>query len=118
MPDVSRLRAAAFASFAVLCTVPAGSAEARILSQWVQLGPDGTSSVRAIVDDACPAAIFDGASTPMGIRSDPAQKVANVKPADFPARGCEVAVPPGTGAAMLDGKPLPLARPTPQPLLI
>jgi hypothetical protein len=118
MPDVRRLRAAAFASFAVLCAVPTGSAEARILSQWVQLGPDGTSSVRAIVDEACPAAVFDGSPAPMGVRSDPAQKIANVKPADFPVRGCEVAVPPGTVAAMLDGKPLPLARPNPQRILI
>jgi len=35
-------------------------AQARILSQWVQLGPDGSASVRVITEDACPSVSFDG----------------------------------------------------------
>ena len=93
-------------------------AEAKVLAQWVQLGPDATSSVRAITEDACPAVTFDGTPVAMSVRSEPAQKIENVKPAEFSVRGCEVAVPSGAVAAVLDGRPLPLARPNPQRILI
>lgn len=93
-------------------------ATAKILAQWVQLGPDGTASVRAISDDVCPAVVFDGTITPMNVRSDPKQAFGNVPPAQFPVRGCEVAVPAGAIAATLDGKPLPLPRPNPQRIVM
>ena len=102
----------------VLGLFAVGSSQAKVLSQWVELGPDGASSVRAIADDACPSVLFDGAGTPMAVRSAPDQKIENVKPAVFPVWGCEVAVPPGAIAAVVDGKPLPLARPNPQRILI
>ena len=102
----------------VLSLIAIGSVQARMLSQWVELGPDGSSSVRAITDDACPSVMFDGAPTPMAVRSAPDQKIENVKPAVFPVWGCEIAVPPGAVAAILGGKPLPLARPNPQRILI
>ena len=108
----------AVTAVAVLGLLATGGAQARVLSQWVELGPDGTSSVRAIADDACPSVLFDGASTPMAVRSEPDQKLEGVKPAVFPVRGCEAAVPPGAVAAVLDGKPLPLARPNPQRILM
>jgi hypothetical protein len=92
--------------------------QARIFSQWVQLGPNGTSSVRAITDEACPQVIFDGTPTPMSVRAEPGQKIDNVKPGVFAVRSCEVAVPPGAVAATLDGKVLPLARPNPQRILV
>src|SRR6516164_3423945 len=76
------------------------SAEAKILAQWVQLGADGSSSVPAIADDACPSVSFDGIAVPMIVRSEPAQKLAGVKPAQFPVFGCEVAVPAGSVAAV------------------
>jgi hypothetical protein len=113
-----RLHGAAFASFAILCGVLLEYADAGILAQWVQVGPDETSTVRAIVDDSCPVAMFDGAPMQMSVRSEPDQKVGNVKPALFPVRACEAAVPSGTIAATLDGKPLPLARPNPQRILM
>src|SRR5271154_6478545 len=105
-----RKRALLFA-YAAAATVLAAlpQAHAKILAQWVELGPDGSSSVRAITEDACPAVIFDGVAAPMNVRSDPAQQFGNVKPAQFPVRGCEVAVPAGSVTAILDGKPLPLA---------
>jgi hypothetical protein len=118
MPDARGLRVMALASLAVFWFVLPEGAQARIIAQWVQLGPDGTSSTRAIVDDACPVAIFDGAPVQMSVRSEPAQKVDNVKPAEFPVRACEIAVPPGTVAATLDGKPLPLVRSNPRRILI
>ncbi len=92
--------------------------EAKILARWVQLGPDGTSSVRAIADEACPSVTFDGTAVAMGVRSEPSQSFGGVKPAQFPMRGCEVAVPPGSVAAELDGKALPLPRPDPQRIVM
>jgi len=105
--------AAALFGFAAL-----PQAQARILSQWVQLGPDGGASVRAITEDACPTVSFDGRPTPMSVRSEPARPFGNVKPAQFPVRGCEVMVPPEAVAAVLDGKPLPLPRGNPQRILV
>ena len=111
---------AAFAAVAFAAFALQQPAEAKILAQWVQLGADGGSSARAIVEgsDACPAAIFDGASVPMTVRSEPAQKFSGVKPAQFPVRGCEVAIPAGAIAGTLDGKALPLARPNPRRIVM
>jgi hypothetical protein len=94
------------------------AAQARIFAQWVELGPDGASSVRAITDDLCPRVMFDGIPAAMTVRAEPGQKIDNVKPAAFPVRSCEVTVPPGAVAATLDGRVLPLARPNPQRILI
>src|ERR1700722_13770720 len=94
------------------------AAQAKILAQWVELGPDGTSSVRAITDEACPSVMFDGTAAPMNVRAEPGQAFGNVKPAQFPVRSCEVAVPAGAIAALLDGKPLPPVRPHPQRIVM
>jgi hypothetical protein len=93
-------------------------AEANILAQWVQLGPDGTSSVRVITEDACPSVSFDGKATAMNVRAEPGRSFGNVSPAPFPVRSCEVAVPPDAVAAVLDGKALPLPRPNPQRIVV
>ena len=93
-PHSSALRTLTFAAATLLAALP--QAQAKILAQWVELGPDGTASARAITDDAaCPAVVFDGVATPMATRSEPGQSFGNVKPASFPVRGCEVAVPAG-----------------------
>ena len=101
---------------AMLAALP--QAQAKILAQWAQLGPDGSSSVRAITEDACPSVTFDGATVPMNVRSEPGQSFGNVSAAQFPVRGCEVAVPPGAISAILDDKPLPLPRPNPQRIVM
>src|ERR1700691_4875197 len=81
-------------------------AQAKILAQWVELGPDGNASARAVTDDAvCPATIFDGVAAPMATRSEPGQNFGNVKQASVPVRGCDVAIPAGAIIALLDGKP-------------
>ncbi len=105
-------------SLAVAVFLLPPAVQARIFAQWVELGPDGASSVRAITDDACPQVIFDGIPTSMIVRAEPGQKIENVKPAAFPVRSCEVAVPPGAVAATLDGRVLPLVRPNPQRILV
>jgi predicted phosphodiesterase len=104
------------AAAALLAAAP--QARAKILAQWVQLGPDGSASVRAITDETCPSVTFDGAAVPMNVRAEPGKALGNVKPAQFPVRGCEVAAPAGAIAAMLDGKPLPLPRPNPQRIVM
>src|SRR5580692_4068074 len=76
------------AAATVLLALP--PAQAKILAQWVELGPDGAASVRAIADDACPSVSFDGTAVPMNVRSAPGQSFAGVKPAQFPVRGCEL----------------------------
>jgi len=112
------LRALIVTIVALLCLASAPRAEARILAQWVQLGADGASSVRAIVDDTCPMVTFDGIDTRMSIRSEPGQTFMEVKPAQFAVRGCEAAVPDGTSAAILDGKSLPLPKANPQRIVM
>jgi Calcineurin-like phosphoesterase len=122
MPHFSRPCAVACARFVILAGLAilacAPAAQARIFSQWVELGPDAASSVRAITDEACPQVVFDGTPVPMNVRAEPTLKIDNVKPAQFPVRSCEVAVPQGAVAATLDGKALPLARPNPQRILM
>src|SRR4029077_11395538 len=106
------------ADFAALLVFSPPSAQARIFAQWVEVGPDGASSVGAITEDLCPRGIFDGIPAAMSVRAEPGQKIDNVKPAAFPVRSCEVTVPQGAVAATLDGHVLPLARPNPQRILI
>ena len=109
---------ATMAAAAALGLATAQAAQARILSQWVQLGPDGSASVRAITEDACPAVTLDGKSVPMSVRAEPARSFGNVKPALFPVRSCEATVPSDTIAGVLDGKALPLPRANPQRILV
>jgi len=123
MPHIRRLGAIARAGLAIAANLAilvfsSPAAQARIFAQWIELGPEGTSSLRAITDDICPQAIFDGMPMPMSVRAESAQKIENVKPAAFPVRSCEVSVPQGTVAATLAGRTLPLARPNPQRILV
>jgi predicted phosphodiesterase len=113
-----RMGLAMAANFAVEVAPSPPAAQARVFAQWVELGPDGASSVRAITDDACPQVIFDGIPTSMIVRAEPGQNIENVKPAAFRVRSCEVAVPHGAVAATLDDRVLPLARPNPQRILV
>ena len=113
-----RISLAMAANLAVAVALWLPAAQARVFAQWVELGPDGASSVRAITDDACPQVVFDGIPTSMSVRAEPGQSIENVKPAAFPVRSCEVAVPQGAVAATLDGRVLPLARPNPQRILV
>jgi predicted phosphodiesterase len=101
-----------------LALAPALAGEAHVFAQWVELGPDGAASVRAITDDQCPAVLFDGVPAPMKVRAEPGQKIENVKPAAFPVRSCELPVPKGAVAATLDGRVVPLPRPNPQRIVI
>jgi hypothetical protein len=122
MAHVSTVRAGLVAHLAILAAVLVIAAppavQARVFAEWVQLGPDGSASVRAITDDLCPQVVFDGIPAPMNVRTDPDARIENVKRTVFTVRSCELPVPPGTVAATLDGRVLPLPRPNPQRILI
>jgi hypothetical protein len=93
-------------------------AQCMVLVQWVELGANGSSSVRAITDDACPSVVFDGTAVQMSVRAEPTQSFRDTKPAPFPVRSCEVAVPAGAIAATLNGATLPLARANPRRIVM
>jgi predicted phosphodiesterase len=109
-----------FAPLVALCLAVAlvHPASAKVLAQWVQLGPDTSASVRAITDDACPQVTFDGVATPMQVRAEPNFKMDGVKLSRFPVRSCEAPLPAGTKAAAIDGQALPLPHPDPQKILV
>jgi hypothetical protein len=109
----------ALAGIAAAVGFPIAGVEAKVLAQWVQLGPNGAASARAITDEAtCPALTFDGAAVVMTTRSAPGQAFGNVKQANFPVRGCEAEIPFGTRVALLDGKPLPVPKSNPQRIVV
>src|SRR5258706_3277510 len=93
-------------------------AQAAVLAQWVQLGPDASASVRAITDAACPVVAFDSLATPMRVRAEPNTSFAHAPTARFPVRSCEADVPVGTKSAAIDGRTLPLPQPNPQRILV
>jgi hypothetical protein len=93
-------------------------ANAQTSFQWVQVGPDGASVVRAIADNACPKVRFDSGKIATNIRSDINQKLGGVVPAPFPVRVCEVPVPAGSITGTLEEKVLPIARPNPRRIVV
>jgi hypothetical protein len=104
--------AAGLALLGFLCISVRMPVEAATLAAWIQLGPRGELSARAITDDStCPTLQMDGAPLPMKVRSDPDAAFANVNKAAFPVRGCEAVLTLGTRTLLLDGLPLPLPRP-------
>ncbi len=110
------LRSAGIA--ALLSVVLLAEADARVFAHWVQLGPDGSSSVRAISDGTCPSVSFDGKAAPMAVRAAPDASFGNVKAAKFPVTSCEAQVPAGAKTAGIAGARLPLPRATPNRIVI
>jgi hypothetical protein len=103
---------------ALVCGAAHHRANAQTLFQWVQVGPEGTSVVRAITADACPNVVFDGREIATKARSEINQKFDGADPAFFPVRVCEVRVPAGAIAGTLEGKALPIARPNPRRIVV
>src|SRR5260370_4647230 len=98
MLGVYRLRAvrmslAMAAIFAIAAWLWPPAAQARVFAQWVELGPDGASGVRASTDDACPQGIFDGIPTSVIGRPDPGRQVEHVNPAYSPVPSCSAPAP-------------------------
>ena len=78
---------------------------------WVELGAGGRAVARVIVASAneCPSVEIDRASRPMSPR-DPIP--AGFRPV------CELAIPPETRAANVNGRALPLPRPNPSRIAV
>lgn len=93
-------------------------ADAQTLFQWVQVGPEGTSVVRAITDNACPKVRFDSGKIATNVRSEINQKFDGEVQAPFPVRVCEVPVPAGSITGTLKEKVLPIARPNPRRIVV
>lgn len=75
---------------------------------WVELGPDGVQIARSITGDAsCPQITLNGASQAMQTHAAPSES-------DFPVNVCEFAIPKGTTAVEIAGKPLHLLNGTPK----
>jgi len=96
----------------------ATTAQAKILARWVQLGAGERVIARVVTAGACPRVIFDGISAQMSSRSRPQTKFENVKSAVFPVSACEVLVPRGANAGIIDGQPLPLPHSDPRRIVI
>ncbi len=95
---------------------PPGAPE---FSAMVLLGEDGAAVARVILAGAtCPAIHIDGRALPMQLRAPaatPALRSTRSDPADskasaFPVISCDAALPPGSRAASVLGRTLPLPR--------
>ena len=107
-----------FGGIVLAAAVFALPAEAKVLYHWVELGDGESATIRAITDGACPNAVFDGVTSPMAVRSEPATRFQNVKPATFNVTGCEVAIPRGAKSASIESEPVNLPRPDPRRIVV
>ncbi len=79
---------------------------------WIQLGPGGGASLRAIVraGTACPTASIDGIERTLAPRADaaPAHRPGDNPAFDpgFEVASCELALPPSAGEVAIDGRRL------------
>ena len=87
---------------------PAALAQATaVRAAWVQLGPGGVATARAVADRSrCPEMVVEGRPREMRVRAAPV-------PLRFPGATCEADLPPGASSASVNGIPLPLPRTNP-----
>ena len=89
---------------------------------YVVLGSGGQASARVVLaGDACPSLLVDGQSLPMQTRSAPGVaplRAGQAKPAEFPLRVCEAALPAGARSARIGARALPLPAVTPQRIVV
>jgi hypothetical protein len=85
----------------LLCLAASAASAAELPAPWVELGADGTLSVRVAVTpgDACPQVSADGATVTALSRGAP--------DADFPVQICEARVPAATARLAVNGMALP-----------
>lgn len=98
----------AWAADATPVATPTGQSAAYA---WLQIGPGGTTTARAVVRGECPVLVADGRATPMGTRAAPA-------PPAFPVRTCEADVPDGATVVEVGGTPLRTLARTPQRIAV
>lgn len=96
----------------------ASTADSKVLYHWVELGEGDSATIRAVSDSACPDVLFDGVPSPMAVRSGPATRFQNVKPAAFSVTGCEVAIPRAAKSASIEAEPVSLPHPDPRRIVV
>lgn len=87
---------------------PAAALSSKFEAAYVVLGGEGAVA-RAILSDAaqCPAITIDNAIAAMRLRASPQTD------GSFPVVVCDALLPPGTVSAAIEGRPLPVPKPTP-----
>jgi hypothetical protein len=109
------------------CAVPPVTAPVAADYRYVIMGPDGIAIARVITAATeCPAIDLDGVARPMSVRMPaqtvPARPAASPlpppKPSAFPVTTCELAIPPGTARASVDGRALPLPKAHPKRIVL
>ena len=96
-------------------------AEAAIVNQWVQYGPNDTALIRAIEDtpaNGCPVASLDGVALPLAQRG-PVTTPAQAPQTYYPVLMCEASVPAfGHTAVVVGGVTLKMPLANPQRILV
>src|SRR5271156_2573301 len=98
-------------AFSLAVSQAASAEPSSVLSQWVQMAPDGVGEARAVVHgDSCPSADVDGASLPMRLRA----------PADqnFQVLLCALTLPANAKHVSVLGTDLPLPKPEPERIIV
>ncbi len=113
-------RTAAFL-LAAGATLAGGAAQAAIVNQWVQYGPNDTALIRAIEDtpaNGCPVASLDGVALPLAQRGT-VTTPSNAPKTYFPVLMCEASVPAfGHTAAVINGVSLKMPVTNPKRILV
>jgi hypothetical protein len=101
-------------SLALLVPLPAAAQAGgvtAILSQWVQLSPNGGSEARIVTTaPACPAIAVDGVGVPTAERAAPSSY--------FPVRLCALEIPFHAKSATVEGIALPLFHQYPKRIMV
>ncbi len=109
----SRLCAAAVLVISVGCRpapVPPPAPES-VLYAWVELGPEGAASARAITEGSCPSITVGSNTVAMSPRAASA-------PEAFAVTSCEHAIPAGAPSVSIEGRQLRLPAARPRRILV
>jgi len=96
-----------------------------VLHGYTVMGADGVAQARVVTGAAqCPVLRVDGKAIAMSERAAPGEAPvrsgaqADAKPADFPVRICEAALPAGARAVRVAGRRLPVPAAAPRRIVI
>jgi calcineurin-like phosphoesterase family protein len=96
-------------ALAVFALTPAAAQPGKLEAAYVVLGGDGTVARAVLTGTAeCPAITLGGVGKPMSVRAAPDSGSNSA----FPVLVCEAMVPPDIISAAVDGRPLPLPKPS------
>ena len=112
---IGLLMSAAASCLLAACSHAPIAAEAGVQHAWVQADAQGGWQARAITTaSSCPVMSWSDGQTMMTTRTEPGivaarsgKETAEPKPAVFPVRSCEAAIPAGVRSVRVDGLTLP-----------